>query len=105
MSKIHFYFSFLLVLLFSSFQAIAQENSLQNEEISLMCATDPNSLPTITQLVNTTWTLKILLVEFSDVKHKSPGYTFTNFNNLFFQRGNMSHRICIRLMVSRFLEV
>jgi M6 family metalloprotease-like protein len=39
------------------------------------------------QHLTSTYTLKILLVEFADVKHRQPGYTITDFNNLFFSNG------------------
>ncbi|MBL1214220.1 MAG: T9SS type A sorting domain-containing protein [Ignavibacteriae bacterium] len=53
-----------------------------------ICDTNPDSLTySYGELTATTWTLKILLVEFQDVKHKSPGYTYTDFNNLFFSNG------------------
>ena len=38
------------------------------------------------ELRGVTYTLKILLVEFSDIHHK-PGITYTNWNNLFFSSG------------------
>jgi len=72
-------FSFLLCVLNASL--ILPQQSI------LSCATDPNSIQEVGQLSGVTWTLKILLVEFKDVKHKSPGYTYTDFNNLFFSNG------------------
>lgn len=81
-------FLFLLILLFGTSLLISQEESLYpKEELTLWCGTDQKSIAEVGQLLRTTWTLKILLVEFSDVKHKTPGYTFANFNNLFFSSG------------------
>ena len=48
------------------------------------CPTDQRMITQVGQLRGTTWTLKILLVEFQDVHHKTPGYTYNNWNNLFF---------------------
>jgi len=41
--------------------------------------------------VATTYTLKLLLVEFQDIKHRTPGYTFQNFNDLFFSSGTYNN--------------
>jgi M6 family metalloprotease-like protein len=58
------------------------------QEDLFICGTNPDSLNSdVGELRSTTWTLKILLVEFQDVKHKTPGYTYTDFNNLFFSNG------------------
>jgi M6 family metalloprotease-like protein len=55
------------------------------------CATKPSAInwetPSQPVLQGTTYTLKILLVEFPNVAHRSPGYTYANFNNLFFSSG------------------
>jgi|GEM_PF-2104699 M6 family metalloprotease-like protein len=60
----------------------------QTQDSLTYCATNQSIIPQVVQLNNTTWTLKILLVEFTDVQHNtSPAYTFTNFNNLFFSTG------------------
>lgn len=37
-----------------------------------ICGTDQQTIESVGELVNTTWTLKVLLVEFSDVKHRNP---------------------------------
>lgn len=75
---IRVFFSTILVSLFSFQILYSQTNPLQ-------CATDPSSIQDVGQLRATTWTLKILLVEFSDVEHNTtPSYTYSNFNNLFF---------------------
>jgi len=56
-------------------------------------ATDSSSIPTPVHLLNTTWTLKVLLVEFTDVKHRNPSdhskpaYTFDDWEDLFFSEG------------------
>ncbi len=47
--------------------------------------TDPNDLPNVGILKNTTYTLKILLIEFSDVFHDNK-YTIENWNDLFFSK-------------------
>ena len=71
-------FSAILVSLLSVRAVYSQTNPLQ-------CATAQSSLQEIGQLRSTTWTLKVLLVEFSDVHHNTtPNYTYNNFNNLFF---------------------
>ncbi len=57
-----------------------------------ICATDPEeyAVDNVGVLQETTWTLKVLLVEFSDVKHRNPvnhglpAYTLQDWNNLFF---------------------
>jgi len=46
-----------------------------------------------TQYINSTLTLKVILVEFSDIKHRNPSqdglpaYTYDDFENLFFSNG------------------
>jgi M6 family metalloprotease-like protein len=61
-----------------------------------VCATDPEQFTgpdMIGELRNTTWTLKVLLVEFTDVKHRNPqnhglpAYTFEDWNNMLFSEG------------------
>jgi hypothetical protein len=80
MAQIRFLSLLLFIALSLSAQIIAQEDNY-------WCGTDPRVIENVGELRNTTWTLKILLAEFQDVKHKLPGYTYTNFNNLFFSSG------------------
>lgn len=81
MFSIQNFFAVLFLMVALSPRILAQEELF-------ICGTHPDSLDGgIEELVSTTWTLKILLVEFSDVKHKTPGYTYTDFNNLFFSSG------------------
>lgn len=69
----------LIIILFSSAEISAQEDVFicggVNDQRTIM---DPG------QLRGITYTLKILLVEFSDIHHK-PNITYTNWNNLFFR--------------------
>ena len=57
------------------------------------CATDSSSINPTAALLNTTWNLKVLLVEFTDVKHRNPtdhgkpAYTFDDWEDLFFSDG------------------
>lgn len=74
-------FRFLLIFLVSIFCS----QTILSQIEKFKCATNQSQIQQVGQLLSTTWTLKILLVEFSDVKHNtSPAYTYTNFNNLFF---------------------
>lgn len=58
-----------------------------------ICGTDQKTIGSVGELINTTWTLKVLLVEFSDVKHRNPvnhglpAYTMDDWNDLFFSEG------------------
>lgn len=72
---------FLFIIIFMCVSTtLAQENIF-------LCATDSRNISEQGQLRGVTWNLKILLVEFQDVHHKTPGYTYTNWNNLFFSSG------------------
>jgi M6 family metalloprotease-like protein len=71
-------------------------NGYAQTDIGFICGTDSNSVLSRQQigtLTNTTWTLKILLVEFADVKHRNPAdhnkpaYTFGDWDDLFFSNG------------------
>ncbi len=54
------------------------------QEPGLPCSVDSyNSL----QYVNSNVTLKVILVEFSDIKHRLPAYTASNFTNMLFSSG------------------
>lgn len=64
------------------------------QELNVVGAPCTGSLYDEVQYVNTTVTLKVLLVEFLDIKHQNPTqnpgkpeYTFTNFNNMLFSSG------------------
>jgi M6 family metalloprotease-like protein len=72
---------FLFIIIF-----LCVSTTLAQEDIFL-CATDSRNISEKGQLRGVTWNLKILLVEFQDVHHKTPGYTYTNWNNLFFSSG------------------
>lgn len=62
-------------------------------DTNFVCGTDSADIESVGELINATWTLKVLLVEFSDVKHRNPNdhrkpaYTFDDWNDLFFSEG------------------
>jgi hypothetical protein len=72
-----------LVLIVALVLASVTESHSQVDEF--VCATDSTITDEVGELVATTWTLKILLVEFSNVTHNTnPYYTYTDWENLFF---------------------
>lgn len=65
--------------------ALVFNNESRSQVEEFVCATDSTIIDDVGELVATTYTLKILLVEFSNVKHNTePYYTYTDFENLFF---------------------
>ena len=52
-----------------------------------ICPTDEQVLSEVGQLTGTTWTLKILLVEFQDIRAHSPLYSISDFEDMFFSSG------------------
>jgi len=81
------YFNRFLFFVLSIFFYISPIIIPQNDKF--ICTTDLKTINTNQgYLRGTTWTLKVLLVEFQDIKHKNPiSYTFSNFSNLFFSTG------------------
>lgn len=78
---------FLLAILLIAFQNVfAQETNIP----SWPCTGSSSSS---TQYINSTLTLKVILVEFSDIEHRNPSqdglpaYTYDDFENLFFSNG------------------
>ena len=59
--------------------------NLYSAEPDTLCATDNSELETVGTLLNTTYTLKVLLVQFTDIQH-DPDYTSSDWNNLFFSQ-------------------
>jgi M6 family metalloprotease-like protein len=74
-----------LISLFLIF--ICANNITAQIDSIFQCPTDQRMITQVEQLSGVSWTLKILLVEFQDVHHKTPGYTYNNWNNLFFSTG------------------
>ena len=72
--------------------AISNIGLAQQMDTLMVCATDPGDIIDPGELRNTTWTLKVLFVEFSDIKHRQPSingkaeYTITDWNNLLFSQ-------------------
>jgi hypothetical protein len=69
-----------LISLFLIF--ICANNITAQIDSIFQCPTDQRMITQVEQLSGVSWTLKILLVEFQDVHHKTPGYTYNNWNNL-----------------------
>jgi hypothetical protein len=62
--------------------ALVFNNESRSQVEEFVCATDSTITDDVGELVATTYTLKILLVEFSNVKHNTnPYYTYTDFEN------------------------
>jgi len=71
----------LIIIFFSPAEISAQEDVFICGGVS-----DQETIMDPGQLRGVTYTLKILLVEFSDIHYK-PGITYSNWNNLFFSSG------------------
>ena len=81
---------FTLIIFFVLFQILDSDLLADEVDTLMICGTDPEDIIDPGELRSTTWTLKVLLVEFSDVKHRNPvnhnmpEYTTEDWNDLFF---------------------